>query len=94
MANFLGYNFIFRYPWLVKVNFKIYFKTRTFKWWNNKKLKKHISLTSLKDILNNTALGEKVYILYLKEYWIQPLFYNKINTKLSIGNEPFIMAIP
>jgi hypothetical protein len=43
---------------------------------------------SLKDILEDIALGEIVYALYLKEYRIKPLFYSKIGIKPSIGNIP------
>ena len=52
----------------MEVDFKIHFKTGTFEWWNNQELKECISLISLKDILNNIALGEIIYALYLKEY--------------------------
>jgi len=31
-ADFIGYNLILRYPWLVKVDPKIRFKTGAFKW--------------------------------------------------------------
>ena len=34
-ADFAGYNFIFRYLWLIEMDFKICFKTGTFKWWND-----------------------------------------------------------
>ena len=44
-----------------------------------------ILLTSLKDILENIALDEIVYALHLKEYRIQPLFYNKIGIEPNIG---------
>jgi len=30
-ADFINYNFIFRYSWLIDVDFKICFKTGTFK---------------------------------------------------------------
>ena len=68
MADFAGYNLIFGYPWLVKADFKIYFKTEIFKWWNNQELKECILLISLKDILDNVALDKIIYTLYLKEY--------------------------
>ena len=85
MANFVNYNLIFRYPWLIKVDLKIHFKTGTFEWWNNQELKECISLISLKDILDDIALGEIVYALYLKKYQIQPLFYGKTGIKLYIN---------
>ena len=69
-ANFVGYNLIFRYPQLIEVDFKIRFKIGAFKQQNNKELEGRILLISLKDILENIALGEIVYALYLKEYWI------------------------
>ena len=69
-ANFVGYNFIFKYLQLIKVDFKIYFKIGAFKQWNNKELKGCILLISLKDILEDIALGEIVYALHLKEYQI------------------------
>ena len=31
VADFAGYNLIFKYPWLAEVDFKIHFKTETFK---------------------------------------------------------------
>jgi len=68
VADFKGYNLILGYPWLAEVDFKIRFKTGAFKWWNNKELKGRILLASLKDILEDIALGETVYALYLKEY--------------------------
>jgi len=37
------------------------------------------------------ALGKTVYALYLKEYWIKPLFYGKMGIEPSIGDNPFIM---
>jgi len=37
------------------------------------------------------ALGKIVYALYLKEYWIEPLFYSKIGIEPSIGNNPSII---
>ena len=52
----------------MEVDPKIRFKTGAFKWWNDKELEGRILLTSLKDILENVALGETVYALYLKEY--------------------------
>ena len=70
MANFIGYNLILGYPWLAEVDFKIRFKIGAFKWWNDKELEGHILLISLKDILEDIALGEIVYALYLKEYRI------------------------
>jgi len=70
VANFVGYDLILRYPWLAKADLKIHFKTGAFKWWNNKELEGRILLISLKDILEDIALGEIVYALYLKEYWI------------------------
>ena len=69
-ADFADYDFILRYPWLAEADFKIYFKIGIFKWWNNQKLEKYILLISLKNILNDIALGEIVYTLYLKEYQI------------------------
>ena len=50
-----------------------------------------ILLASLKDILEDMALGKTVYALYLKEYWIKPLFYGKMGIEPSIGDNPFIM---
>ena len=69
-ANFVGYNLILRYPWLVEADSKIHFKTGAFKQQNNKELEGRILLISLKDILKDIALGEIVYALYLKEYQI------------------------
>ena len=68
MADFVGYNLILRYPWLVKADPKIRFKTGTFKWWNNQELEECISLISLKDILDDIILGKIIYALYSKEY--------------------------
>ena len=48
----------------------------------------HILLISLKNILEDIKLDKIVYILHLKEYQIQPLFYNKIGIEPSIGNNP------
>jgi len=31
VAEFIGYNLIFRYPWLMEADFKIRFKTGAFK---------------------------------------------------------------
>jgi len=67
-ANFVNYNFILRYLWLVEIDLKIYFKIGAFKWWNNKELEGCILLISLKDILEDITLGEIVYALHLKEY--------------------------
>ena len=67
-ADFVGYDLIFRYPWLAEVDPKIRFKTGAFKWWNDKELEGRISLTSLKDILENVAPGKTVYALHPKEY--------------------------
>jgi len=50
-----------------------------------------ISLASLKDILEDVALGKIVYALHLKEYWIEPLFHSKMGIKPSIGDNPSIM---
>ena len=87
-ANFIGYNLILRYPQLIEVDPKIYFKIGTFKQWNNKELKGRILLISLKNILEDVELNKIVYILYLKEYQIQPLFYSKMGIELSISNNP------
>ena len=46
-----------------------------------------ILLISLRDILNDIALGKTVYILYLKEYRIQPLFYSKMGVEFYIGKD-------
>ena len=46
---------------------------------------------SLRDILNDIALGEIVYALYLKEYWIQPLSYSKIGIEFCIGEDTSII---
>jgi len=54
-------------------------------------LEGRILLISLKDILEDVVLGEIVYALYLKEYWIQPLFYSKIGIKPSIGDNPSVI---
>jgi len=54
-------------------------------------LEGRISLISLKDILEDIALGEIVYTLYPKEYQIQPLFYSKIGIEPSIGDNPSVM---
>jgi hypothetical protein len=51
-------------------------------------LEGRILLISLKDILEGIALGETVYALHLKEYWIKPLFYSKIGIEPSIGDIP------
>ena len=51
----------------------------------------HILLINFKNILEDIKSDKTVYILYLKEYQIQPLFYSKIGIKLSIGNNPFII---
>ena len=67
-ADFIGYNLILRYPWLVEVDPKICFKIGTFKWWNDKELEGRILLISLKDILEDIELDKIVYVLYLKEY--------------------------
>ena len=91
VANFIGYNLILGYPWLVKVDFKIRFKIGAFKQWNDKELEGCILLISLKYILEDIALGEIVYALYLKEYQISPLFYSKISIKPSIGNNSSII---
>ena len=42
---------------------------------------------SLRDILNNITLGEIVYALYLKKYWIQPLSYSKTGVELYIDKD-------
>ena len=70
VANFIGYNLILKYPQLIEVDPKIHFKTGAFKQQNNKELEGYISLTSLKDILEDIALGETVYTLHLKKYQI------------------------
>jgi len=57
-------------------------------------LEGRILLISLKDILEDMAPGEIVYALYLKEYWIEPLFYSKMGIEPSIGNNPSIMETP
>ena len=49
-----------------------------------------ILLISLKDILEDIALGEIVYALHLKKYRIQPLFYSKIGIEPSIGDNPSV----
>ena len=51
-------------------------------------------MTNLKHILDNTVLGEIVYILHPNEYWIQPLFNGKLCIELNKGNNPFIMDTP
>ena len=89
-ANFIGYNLILRYPQLIEVDPKIRFKIGTFKQWNNKELEGRMLLISLKDILEDIELDKIVYILYLKEYQIQPLFYSKIGIEPSIGDNPSI----
>jgi len=94
VANFKGYNLILRYPWLAEADPKIRFKTGAFKWWNNKELKGRILLASLKDILEDMALGKIVYALYLKEYQIKPLFHSKMGIEPSIGNNPSITETP
>ena len=94
MANFADYNLIFKYPWLIEVDPKIYFKIGTFKWWNNKELEGRILLISLKDILDNIALNKIVYALYLKEYQIQPLFYSKTGIELYINKNTSITNTP
>jgi len=68
MADFINYNFIFRYFWPIKVDFKIYFKTGIFKQWNDKELERRILLISLKDILEDVVSNKIVYALYLKKY--------------------------
>jgi hypothetical protein len=45
---------------------------------------------SLKDILEDIALGKIVYALHPKEYWIKPLFYSKIGIEPSIGDIPSV----
>ena len=49
-----------------------------------------ILLINLKDILDDIALGKTVYALHPKEYWIQPLSYNKIGVELCIGEDTSI----
>ena len=93
MANFAGYNLIFRYPWLIEADPKIHFKTGTFKWWNNQELEGHISVIILKHMMNNIALGETIYVLHPKEYQIQPLFYNKMGIEPNIGDTPYTINI-
>jgi hypothetical protein len=68
VADFVGYDLILRYPWLVEVDSKIRFKIGTFKWWNDEELEGCILLISLKDILEDVELDKIVYVLYLKEY--------------------------
>ena len=53
--------------------------------------KKKKLLKFFKNILKDIKLDKTVYILYLKEYQIQPLFYNKTSMKPSIGNNPSII---
>jgi len=48
-------------------------------------------VTNFEYFLNNIALGKIVYVLHLKEYWIQPLFYSKMGIELNIGDNPFII---
>jgi len=43
--------------------------------------------------MNNIALGKIIYILHPKEYWIQPLFYNKMGIEPNVGNTPYITNI-
>ena len=50
-----------------------------------------ILLISLRDILDNIALGKIVYALYLKEYRIQPLSYSKMGVELCIGKDTSVM---
>ena len=90
-VDFAGYNLILRYPQLIEVDPKIRFKTGTFKWWNDKELKGRILLISLKDILEDIEPDKIVYVLYLKEYQIQPLFYSKMGIEPSIGDNPSII---
>jgi hypothetical protein len=54
-------------------------------------LEGYILLISLKDILEDIELDKIVYVLHLKEYWIQPLFYSKMGIEPSIGNNPSII---
>jgi len=68
VADFVGYNLILRYSWLAEADLKICFKIGAFKWWNDEELEGRISLISLKDILEDVALGKIVYALHLKEY--------------------------
>jgi len=51
-------------------------------------LEGRILLVSLKDILEDIALGKIVYALYPKEYRIEPLFYGKMGIEPSIGDNP------
>ena len=44
-------------------------------------------------MMNNVAPGETIYVLHPKEYWIQPLFYNKMGMEPNIGDTPYIMDI-
>ena len=44
-------------------------------------------------MMNNIAPGKTIYVLYPKEYQIQPLFYNEMGMELNIGNTPYIMDI-
>ena len=54
-------------------------------------MEKYILLISLRDILDNIALGKTVYALYLKEYQIQPLFYSKTGVELYIGENTSVI---
>ena len=93
MADFAGYDLIFRYLWLVETDPKIYFKTGTFKWWNGQELKGHISVITLKHIINNVAPGKTIYVLHPKEYWIQPLFYDKMGMEPNVSDTPYTTNI-
>ena len=86
-ADFAGYDLILGYPWLAEADPKIRFKTGTFEWWNDQESEECILLISLRDILDDIALGETVYALHLKEYWIQPLSHSKTGIELCIGED-------
>jgi len=53
-------------------------------------LEGRILLISLKYILEDIELDKIVYVLYPKEYRIQPLFYSKTGIEPSIGDNPSI----
>ena len=92
-ADFVGYNLIFRYLWLVEADLKICFKTGIFKWWNNQESEGYISVITLKHIINNIALSKIIYVLHPKKYWIQPLFHNKMGMGPNIGDTPYTTDI-
>ena len=51
-------------------------------------------MINLKYILDNITSSKTVYILHLKEYWIQPLFYSNMGIEPNISNNPFIIDTP